>query len=276
MMSLFDFLRRQLSLRPSRRRPQARFGATFEVMEDRVVLSSVGLSSGTLTIQAAAGETNSVNVSRVGHDVIVTDSAGITAITGGTRIDVNTARFTAVSEVQAFLEDGDDSFASNTAIPATVHGGEGADTLMGGAGSDVLLGENGDDSLSGGDGNDHLAGGDQNDVLSGGRGFDFLDGGDSDDLLDGGAGADTLSGGNGLDTMTGGDGDDIMFGGTGADDMTGGNGDDYLLGGEAGFPDDDTLEGGEGADTLDGGDGAYDAVRNKSDEDVITNIELAI
>jgi hypothetical protein len=77
---------------------------------------------------------------------------------------------------------GDDDVVNASAIPSTIHGGDGADTLWGGTGSDRLRGFGGNDVLRGGDGND---------VLLGDSGDDTLHGGDGTDTLTGGTGADT-------------------------------------------------------------------------------------
>ncbi len=89
---------------------------------------------------------------------------------------------------------GDDSVAvsSAVAIPVTMRGGPGRDTLVGGSGADKLLG---------GEGNDHLAGRGGNDVIFGGLGNDSLYGGSGEDALRGGPGNDLLSGGSGTNNI---------------------------------------------------------------------------
>src|SRR5688500_7682686 len=76
---------------------------------------------------------------------------------------------------------GDDDIVNASAIPSTISGGDGADTLWGGTGPDRLRGFG------------------ANDVLRGGDGDDVLLGDSGDDTLHGGDGSDTLSGGTGLD-----------------------------------------------------------------------------
>jgi hypothetical protein len=63
------------------------------------------------------------------------------------------------------------------AVPADIHGGDGADYLYGGSGADLLSGDAGTDYLSGGAGNDVLVGGLGGDTLVGGSGRDLLIGG---------------------------------------------------------------------------------------------------
>jgi Ca2+-binding RTX toxin-like protein len=85
---------------------------------------------------------------------------------------------------------GDDAVtvADAIAIPVTLRGGAGNDTLVGGSGPDKLLGGPGDDRLVGGRGNDALYGGPGNDVLIGGPGNDVLHGGPGEDVLHAGPG----------------------------------------------------------------------------------------
>ena len=85
---------------------------------------------------------------------------------------------------------GDDDIVNASAIPSTIHGGDGADTLWGGTGPDRLRGFGGNDRLFGGDGDD---------VLLGDNGDDALHGGFGTDTLSGGAGADTAISGEIID-----------------------------------------------------------------------------
>jgi Ca2+-binding RTX toxin-like protein len=74
-------------------------------------------------------------------------------------------------------------------------------TMRGGAGDDTLIGGSGPDKLEGGDGNDRLVGGRGDDVLYGGSGKDVLIGGRGDDVLRGGPGEDVLRGGRGKNDL---------------------------------------------------------------------------
>lgn len=89
---------------------------------------------------------------------------------------------------------GDDrvTVAKDVAIPVTMRGGPGDDTLLGGGGSDKLIGGPGDDRLVGW------------------RGADLLYGGPGDDALVGGPGRDVLRGGPGTDTLASGPGEDVV------------------------------------------------------------------
>jgi Ca2+-binding RTX toxin-like protein len=93
--------------------------------------------------------------------------------------------------------------SGGTAIPRSISGGAGNDTLTGGAAADNISGGDGNDTLNGGLGSDRLFGGDGNDSLFGNDGNDSLSGGDGSDDLHGGDGNDRLNGDGGVgDTDT--------------------------------------------------------------------------
>jgi Ca2+-binding RTX toxin-like protein len=160
---------------------------------------------------------------------------------------------------------GDDDVVNATALPATIHGGDGADTLWGGIGPDSLRGQGANDVLRGGDGDDLLFGDVANDLLHGGDGQDVLDGqlhedtlfgAAGNDVLRGSSGSDKLYGEGGNDLLSGGDADDYLEGGAGHDELGGGAGFDALFGlaGNdrlfgSGSVDTDTLRGGIGDDS---------------------------
>jgi Ca2+-binding RTX toxin-like protein len=98
-----------------------------------------------------------------------------------------------VTSIQVDAGNGHDSVTlGDVAIPATLLGGNGKDSLSGGAGDDVIEGGNGKDLLAGNGGNDALNGGNGKDNLSGGDGDDSLVGGRGKDVLDGGEGTNVL------------------------------------------------------------------------------------
>jgi len=115
-------------------------------------------------------------------------------------------------------------------------------------------------TLAGGAGDDSINGGDATNTVSGGDGNDFLTGGAAADNIDGGAGQDNIFGAGGNDTLAGGDGDDTLAGGTGTDTLSGGNGNDQfnqfyatVTNPSGAAPEQDT------GDVFNGGDG-YDSV----------------
>jgi Ca2+-binding RTX toxin-like protein len=116
---------------------------------------------------------------------------------------------------------GDDDIINASAIPSTISGGNGEDTLWGGTGSDDLRGFRDGDVLRGGDGADLLQGGDDYDTLHGGYGNDSLRGGSGEDRLTGGPGKDHHQGDSGNDWLDGDapGGSDTFIGGTDIDTL---------------------------------------------------------
>lgn len=221
----------------------------------------------------------------------VFDSSGMTADSGCVDSVANAVDCDGfgVTQLAAFLQDGDDTFASNLELPTVVIGQNGNDSIDGGPLNDSIEGDVGNDTLHGEDGNDSLTDGDGfygvggNDGLYGDGGNDHLDGGvfantgAGGDVLDGGAQTDTLTyvqrtqplsvteNGVANDGQTG-EGDNVtgiehLILGSAADKATGDgsantiegrNGNDSLNGGAG----NDHLLGGNGNDTLIAGGGA--------------------
>jgi hypothetical protein len=153
--------------------------------------------------------------------------------------------------------DGNDEITNNTALPSTLSGGEGDDTVYGGDADDKIRGEGGRDSLWGREGNDTLFGDDGVDSLYGNGGRDRIDGGANSDHMRGNAGRDKLFGGHGNDRMYGSESADWLYGGIG-DDHLYGEGSNDILDGESGI---DTLEGLAGDDVLvSSGDSVIDSL----------------
>ncbi len=75
------------------------------------------------------------------------------------------------------------SVSNSLAIPASINGGAGNDTILGGAGNDSINGAGGNDKLSGRDGNDSFIGADGNDSIDGGNGSDIADAGGGKNVL---------------------------------------------------------------------------------------------
>ncbi len=154
--------------------------------------------------------------------------------------------------------DGSDTIDANgVAIPLTIEGGLGGDTLKGGTAADTINGEAGADSIDGAGGNDSLFGHGgataddaANDTIVGGLGNDTISGNVGNDSLLGGDGADSILGGDGADTVLGGIGNDRISGDAGDDRLFGEADNDIILGGAG----NDSLDGAAGADSLEGGD----------------------
>jgi Ca2+-binding RTX toxin-like protein len=196
----------------------------------------------------------------------------------------NTTKNFAASDVQFISINGfagNDTIDNITAIPSTLSGGEGDDTVFGGDSADRIRGEVGRDSLWGRDGNDTIFGDDGPDSLYGNGGRDRIDGGANSDFIRGNAARDKLFGGHGNDRIYGSESADWLYGGIGNDQLFGEGGNDLLYGDN----DADTLSGSAGDDFLhtvgDGdidflfGDRGHDSAYFDIERDVPTGIEFS-
>jgi Ca2+-binding RTX toxin-like protein len=134
----------------------------------------------------------------------------------------------AVTSIEVFGLDGDDTIIGSGALPPLlIDGYNGNDYLVGADGNDTLIGGANKDTIFGGAGNDRLNGNGGNDKLFGEAGADRLYGYDGNDTLDGGSSNDRLEGGAGNDVMLGQSGDDKFFAKDGAiDQLFGSSGND--------------------------------------------------
>ncbi|MEZ6090019.1 MAG: dockerin type I domain-containing protein [Pirellulaceae bacterium] len=155
---------RSKNSRRARRKARSRTILRAEQLEYRRLLAAdVQLVDSMLSIQGS-NEDDWIQVSQY---------SGFTRIHYGqetTRLDDTHLLFESAEEVSRIVIhglDGDDFIDNRTAIPATIHGGDGRDRLIGGGGPDVLHGDGGDDRLSGRGGDDVLRGGDGDDHLRG-------------------------------------------------------------------------------------------------------------
>lgn len=229
--------------------------------------TGVSAGGGSLQINAATGEANNITVSRVtvpgGARYQIHDSGDtLDPGTGCSRVNSHTVRCTTadVRSITVNARDGHDTVTLNVALPATVRGGdgndtlrggEGGDSLWGGAGHDSLYGRGGHDGIRGEDGNDTIHGGEGNDTVRGGNGNDDIHGQSGNDSVHGENGHDTVHGGNGNDTIRGGDGNDTLHGNNHHDTIRGDNGNDFLYGEDG----NDSLRGDAGTDSANGGPG---------------------
>ncbi len=236
------------------------------------------LSGGTLNDTLIGGAGDDVLIGGLGTDrveettdtdVVIDTSTTLPLISAGLGSD----QWSGVELVQLTGGSGNNLFdARKSALPVSLVGGDGDDTLLGG----VLA-----DNLQGGIGNDFLTGGLGNDILDGGSGTDrLIEVGDvplitlTDTTL-AGLGIDTLTSINEA-SLTGGDvlankldaskftGNVTLSGGMKNDTLLGGSGNDVLNGGG----DDDVLGGGIGNNTLDGGIGTNDLLQEFADLNV--------
>src|SRR6266536_250974 len=121
------------------------------------------------------------------------------------KIGATTSRFplASVKGIVAFGYRGNDLIQISQAngviaLPTTMYGGGGNDSLLGGAGKDYLRGDEGNDAIQGVAGNDTLLGGDGNDFISGGKNNDDVSGEDGTDSVSGGTGIDTFHTGDAI------------------------------------------------------------------------------
>lgn len=142
-------------------------------------------------------------------DYITVESIGGDLPQTSVRVNQEYIRFDGARRVLVDAGAGDDRVLGNAAMPFTLLGGRGDDTLFSSRKNDVLSGGEGDDNLQSNGGDDVLEGGAGNDILRGGEGNDSLTGGGGRDRLYGDAGDDLLiaRGGN-TDRIDGGDGSD--------------------------------------------------------------------
>ena len=187
-----------LASRSRRRRGSQQLLASTEALESRVLLSSVTLADGVVSVDSDAGVTDLVTVESVNANTLRVTvgngdviSLGVGAVgnpnfvlsAGNTILDVNVGVGGLSAEEVAFnLGDNNDQIIFESApegFDLTVDAGDGNDTIdgsgltrsliaAGGAGNDVLLGGTANDALFGGSGDDRIHGGAGNDNLVGG------------------------------------------------------------------------------------------------------------
>jgi Ca2+-binding RTX toxin-like protein len=172
------------------------------------------------------------------------------------------------------------------AVPCTIDGGAGNDSIRGGSGFDSIFGGEGRDTLRGQRGSDTIDGGAGDDVLDGGPRGDTLIGGANSDVAyysnrtedldislddvqnDGAAGEDDHIRSD-VEHVYGGSGDDWIVGNAHRNRLRGGAGHDTLLPGRA----DDTVVGGEGRDHLFGGHGNDTADYSIGTNDLLIHLD---
>jgi len=171
-------------------------------------LVSIGShDSGTqVQVSGGPGETNLIEISRMGAVYVITDNAGVTpgpgCSGGGTTVTCPDPTGSVV-RVVANTADGFDALVLNAPIPGLLIGGPDSDRITGGPLADRLLGVGGQDLLDGGDGADRFGAGAGSDVLVGGAGEDRLFGEQGADRLRAKDGQrDVASGGPGRDRAT--------------------------------------------------------------------------
>jgi Ca2+-binding RTX toxin-like protein len=182
----------------------------IEPLENRLLLSTVLSATGQLTITGTPGD-DRISLTRTlkGQLVVTEKTTAKKPGNSGTVGTVETTNFSlaSVKSIVVNAGDGNDSVSVaggwkyTLAIPSTINGQGGNDSLTGGDAADVLRGGAGDDLINGGTGDDQLYGEDGADRLTGDAGSDLLDGGYGNDRLyaEDGAGHDTVKGGGSKD-----------------------------------------------------------------------------
>ncbi|HEX6714015.1 MAG TPA: calcium-binding protein [Thermoleophilaceae bacterium] len=246
--------------------------------------ATVTWDSGTVTIAAAPGEQNLLDVNETGSEVIVVENGAsrlrpshpCKKLSKPTRVSCPDA-----ATIRVTLEDGDDTANAMGHAAYVVDGADGNDTINGGDVGDSLFGGAGEDHLNGGLGDDQLDGGEGPDLMQGGDGTDKVsyaarpagitatiggndtgasgEGDTIDDDVEGLEGtdfADTLSvaGPYRQRMLLGRSGNDVLRVDTStAAELDGGAGDDQLTGPSGDSSGFTTMRGGPGADRIDAG-----------------------
>jgi Ca2+-binding RTX toxin-like protein len=140
-----------------------------------LTISSAG---GTITIQAAAGEANSISVAASGANWRFADTGSnldgtpVVATAGGLCVQAAAnvdCPMAGVTNAVANLTDRRDvlSLAAFVGVAVNADGGEGSDTIFSAGGNDTVAGGSGPDTILGGAGNDSLSGGPGSDLMLG-------------------------------------------------------------------------------------------------------------
>jgi PKD repeat protein len=139
---------------------------SFEALEDRRLMSSVGLVDGMLVLQGDAQSNNKMtvvpNAAKTAVDATVNNVKGHYLLKN-------------IKTIRIIGGEKDDTITIDSRIKksAFVRAGAGNDSVVGGSGSDTLIGGNGNDTLVGGGGDDLL--------IHGGIGSDKINAGNGDD-----------------------------------------------------------------------------------------------
>ena len=232
----------------------------FDVAADRVIVTGVDLSAGTVAYDSLTGQftidadgNGTVDATLWLPSGLVSAGVVLTTFSGGTEIRLGTHASAGNNPlppaVTVTLGTSSDIYVNQTGTALAVYGLAGADQITLGSGDDLIVGGDGNDKLWGMDGADTIQGDLGTDILYGGAGNDLLYGGAGTDTAYGGTGNDTIYGGTESDKLYGEEGDDLIFGEAGNDTIDGGDGQDAIWG-DVGA---DILYGGAGNDVIRGG-----------------------
>ncbi len=243
--------------------------------EDRVLINTLGVATGSAPFPAGPGCTRIPNASGPAF------SCGVGAVNAFVWRTLASPPFSPTNitldatgsplPVTASLGQGQDVYVLRPDAVDTVDGGADVDRIDAPFPTEVVDGRlmNPPERYSNdGRPNDGFVGHVLTDNLTS---FEKVRGGTNDDVLSGGPADDDIGGLQGADQISGNDGADVLNGDSGNDVVVGGAGDDRVAGDDGsaivGSTSDDHLDGGPGNDVLIGGIGADTVVGGPGDDD---------
>jgi Ca2+-binding RTX toxin-like protein len=157
-------------------------GFTFTVQDPLGLTSPAAAVDMTVIPAVASGDVtvDANGVVRIGgtsgdDTLILNSSSGFLSVTLNGVLVSNSIPVSSISEVRAWVYEGNDVIdAQGLAVDTVLFGGIGHDTLTGGSAGDFIFGGDGDDTVTGGAGNDFLSGGTGSDRIVGSAGNDVL------------------------------------------------------------------------------------------------------
>lgn len=228
--------------------------------------SSVYRTASQLVFKAKDGGQNDVIVELSGDNYVIADSGhDVSAGVGCSAVSANSVicPSNGITQLRAYLGDGDDAFINDTSLASRIDGGAGADDITGGAGADTLTPGPGTDAdtVAGNSGIDVVDYSSRTEVLNISLNGQADDGATNEnDALAGDI--EGVRGGSGGDVIHGSPGDDLLIGNGGDDDIHGDAGNDWIGGGSG----NDEMYGESGTDTVDFSDQAGSAISIDGDD----------
>ena len=186
----------RLQNRPLRRTRRAKSQQVTESLEQRTLLTIIGvpISPTELTIFADDGDSVTVQRNSTSGEVEVLDAtmqpvAAIPTFQASTLTALNIFAGDADNSIDVSPSDIGQSSPALTTI--VIESGDGDDVIAGSADfAELIDADDGDDTITGNGGNDTIDAGDGNDLVTGGADIDSILGGNGQDTIDGGAGND--------------------------------------------------------------------------------------
>ena len=176
-----------------------------ELLERRLLLSSVVRTGSTLRIYGDAGVDNVIDVA-----FETADRNTVDVVINGVTTPISADN---LKHVRIFGDSGNDTNHHRFHRSEIRHRHE----HFRRRGDDRIRCGDERDYVEGNDGNDRISLGNGRNFALGGLGDDIIDGGDQRDFISGGGGADFIRGGLDRDQIQGDNGNDTLYGGTGND-----------------------------------------------------------